>query len=271
MTIDLGFKIVFKNLSECLIKSFATVNSSNPDIDGFGQTTGTPANGVQYSETLTANSGRIVKAEITAQYIHLDDEEKKMFLNCSKLDYLIPNYHIGSTEIINNPTGGKAYYFDIDPKHPTDYILWLVQREDVFNINYYDNFSADFGLKNDDGSYPFDQKSHLLQNTDILINNETILEDVNTSLISNVQFYERFNGNPIRPLYVYNFSLDPMGYEPKGTFNLSSFRHRQLRVTLTDESNYTDGGVKTNLLLRYYTSYHNILIIENGLGGLVYQ
>ena len=40
---------------------------------------------------------------------------------------------------------------------------------------------------------------------------------------------------------------------------------RQLRVTLTDESNYTNDEVKPDLLSRYYTSYHNILIIENGI------
>ena len=43
------------------------------------------------------------------------------------------------------------FTFDLIAKHPVKYITWLLQRQDVYNDNYYDNYTYDFGAKYEDG------------------------------------------------------------------------------------------------------------------------
>ena len=220
------------------------------------------------NNTSTPN-GELTLFEITTQYIHIGDEEKKMFINASKLDYLIPSYSIGSNiQLPVSISAPTTHYVDIDAKHPTKYILWLVQKADSTDPHDY-----------------FDGITH----TDILINNTPILENIDINLLSKIQLYERFDGvgptksgfttlshptvNPTstlelyreesEQLYMLNFSLNPSINEPRGTFNLSSFRHKQFKVTVKAET--------PSVNFRYYTSYFNILVIENGMGGLIYR
>ena len=75
------------------------------------------------------------------------------------------------------------------------------------------------------------------------------------------------NGN----LYVLSFALHPTRDEPTGTLNFSRILYKTLRLTLVDESKYTNNNYKPTLLFNYYSSYYNILVIKDGLGGLMYQ
>ena len=72
-------------------------------------------------------------------------------------------------------------------------------------------------------------------------------------------------------MYIYNFSLNPLNTDPSGTINLTSFRNKQFKIELVNQSNYTNNNTKSNIQFRYYSSYYNILIIKDGLGGSLYQ
>ena len=43
------------------------------------------------------------------------------------------------------------------------------------------------------------------------------------------------------------------------------------RELLVDENKFTNNNFKPNILFKYYTCYNNILVIKDGLGGLMYQ
>ena len=70
---------------------------------------------------------------------------------------------IGNQEIITNPTNGDDHVGEITAKHPTTYMLWLLQREDVLKDNYYDNYTYDFGAKYDDGRANYALSHELLK------------------------------------------------------------------------------------------------------------
>ena len=73
------------------------------------------------------------------------------------------------------------------------------------------------------------------------------------------------------PIYLYNFSLSPDANDPSGTMNMSMYNKKHIRINLTDVNNFTNQGKKENILLRYYTTYYNILSISDGLAGLIYN
>jgi len=81
--------------------------------------------------------------------------------------------------------------------------------------------------------------------------------------------------------------LYPRKLEPSGTINFSRILHKSLKFSLVDPdlfknkkgSSVTD-SVNTypgaeddtpNIIFKYYTSFYNILVIKDGLGGLMYQ
>ena len=190
---------------------------------------------------------------------------------CPKLDYLIEINQIGNQEIITNPTNGDEHVIEITAKHPTKYITWLLQREDVLKDNYYDNYTYDFGAKYDDGRANYALSHELLKESDVLINNNSLFEGIRTKFLTNIQTYERFKGISFMPIYLYNFSLSPDANDPSGTMNMSMYNKKHIRINLTDVNNFTNQGKKENILLRYYTTYYNILSISDGLAGLIYN
>ena len=52
---------------------------------------------------------------------------------------------------------------------------------------------------------------------------------------------------------------------------MSMYNKKHIRINLTDVNNFTNQGKKENILLRYYTTYYNILSISDGLAGLIYN
>jgi hypothetical protein len=270
-------QITLRDLKDCLIRDFNTTSDGSiiAGVDGYqfsgNETIGlgnVPSKYEQYEESVV---GEIEYFDVITQNIYLDFEDQKLFRIAPKLDYMIELYHIGNQEIFSNPTSGTTYSVDIECKHPTKYIMWVLQRDDVYRANIYENYTSDFGLRYGDGFYPFDVDKHILDETDILINNTAILDGISPIFISNTQIYERFKGCTLNPFYLYNFSLNPNSNKPTGTFNLSVYKKKTFQLRLTDENNYTNNYTKPDILFRYYTSYFNILLISDGMAGLLYN
>ena len=135
----------------------------------------------------------------------------------------------------------------------------------------YDNYTYDFSYKYSSGKYSYIKDYDLLDKAEILVNNTPILDDIDPVFLSNIQLYEKFEGSFQMPMYIYGFSLNPLGVEPSGTLNMSSFRNKQFRIDFVNESNYTNNGIKSDIEFRYYSAYYNILVIKDGMGGLIYQ
>lgn len=267
-------EITLRSFKECVVQSYSSGTSdSRGSLSGTGGSI--PDTGVLYNEALTP--GTIDSFDIITQKLFLDPEDQKLFRICPKLDYMIELYHIGNEEKILNPSKDNVYSFDLQSRHPTKYIVWILQRKDIYDAHMYDNYTHDFTFQestDEADRYKYDTNSHLLTEADILLDNIKVINGINPIFISKTQMYEKFSGPAgLQPIYIYNFSLEPDSNQPTGTINMSSFSTKTFQIKLCDETNYTSsiGGAKSDILFRHYTCYFNILVISDGMAGLMYN
>ena len=275
--------VKFKEASKCVVKQYNTDGDTEMGINGYTVTTQNqggqnvlvptgPSGAVpnQYEIYDESVSAEIESFEIFSENIYLSDTEKKMFLG-RELTYLVELFHIGNTNKITNPNNDNVYSMELESKNPTKYIAWFLQREDVYDANYFDNNTTKFPIKYSSNQYSTDRKHHILNDAVLALNNNDINDNVDAKFLSDVILYQRFNTSVNGNLYVLSFALHPKRDEPTGTINLSRILYKTLRLTLVDESKYTNNSYKPNILFNYYSSYYNILVIKDGLGGLMYQ
>lgn len=287
---DIQIVVKFKEFNKCIIQEYNYSGTKSYGIDGDGNSPSAKVIG-QYKQFTEDVTGSIKSFEVYSENFYLDDSEKKMFLN-RELTYLIELNHIGNQQIIKNPTKDVIYTMDLECKNPTKYILWYLQREDVYNANYYDNTTTQFPLKHF-GTYDTTNNDHLLENAIISLNNNDITDSLDATFLSDVQLHQKFNTSTEGIIYAFSFALYPRNIEPSGTINFSRILHKSLKLSLVDPtlfknklgSNVTDTGSPSplpsaylgaavdtpNIIFNYYTSYYNILVIKDGLGGLMYQ
>lgn len=235
-----------------------------PHIDNRGYI---PPRYEKYNEDV---EGSIESFEVFSENIFLDDVEKRMFLK-KELTYLIELYHIGNTKIISNPGQNNIYTMDIEGKNPTKYIMWYLQREDVFNDNYLDNHTFDYPIKFKPGIYKPNNSKHILNNATIVLNNADVNDSIDAKFLSDVELYQKFNNSTDNIIYTFSFSLYPNKLEPSGTVNLSRILYKSIKLDLTNKVNYSIGNNTSNIIFKDYSCYYNILVIKDGLGGLMYQ
>lgn len=293
---DIQVVVKFKPLEQCIIQSFnvdgdtlvgpngyhlAHVGNNNLTIVidpvqylsenpsySYEDNRGTiPAQYEQYNEDII---GGIENFEVFMENIYLDDNEKQMFLN-RELTYLIDLYHIGNTQRITNPNNRSTYTIDLEAKNPTKYIMWYLQREDVFKVNYYDNHGYDFPIKYSTSHYHTDDNKHIMKNATIVLNNSDINDNIDSIFLSDVEMYQKFGNSTEEIIYLFSFALHPRKPEPSGTVNLSRILYKSIKFTIKDEADITNDNTTSNLLFNYYTCYNNILVIKDGLAGLMYQ
>jgi hypothetical protein len=287
---DIQIVVKFKEFNKCIIQEYNYSGTKSYGIDGDGNSPSAKVIG-QYKQFTEDVTGSIKSFEVYSENFYLDDSEKKMFLN-RELTYLIELNHIGNQQIIKNPTKDVIYTMDLECKNPTKYILWYLQREDVYNANYYDNTTTQFPLKHF-GTYDTTNNDHLLENAIISLNNNDITDSLDATFLSDVQLHQKFNTSTEGIIYAFSFALYPRNIEPSGTINFSRILHKSLKLSLVDPtlfknklgSNVTDTDLPSllpsaylgaavdtpNIIFKYYTSFYNILVIKDGLGGLMYQ
>ena len=273
-------EITLRSFEECVVKSFSsgTGDSRGSLSEVLRADVTAPATGDLYNEDLTP--GTIDSFDVITQKLFLDPEDQKLFRICPKLDYMIELYHIGDEEKILNPSQDNTYSFDLQSRHPTKYVVWVLQRKDIYDAHMYDNYTHDFTFQESEkvnDRYKYDINSHLLTEADILLDNIKVINGINPIFISKTQMYEKFSGPAgLQPIYIYNFSLEPDSNQPTGTINMSSFSKKTFQIKLCDDSKYTPSsgvvdGVKSDILFRHYTCYFNILVISDGMAGLMYN
>ena len=185
---DIQMVVKFKEASKCVVKQYNTDGDTEMGINGYTVTTqnqggqnvlvptgpsGTVPNQYEiYDESVSAE---IESFEIFSENIYLNDTEKKMFLG-RELTYLVELFHIGNTNKITNPNNDNVYSMELESKNPTKYIAWFLQREDVYDANYFDNNTTKFPIKYSSNQYSTDRKNHILNDAVLALNNNEIIK-----------------------------------------------------------------------------------------------
>jgi hypothetical protein len=96
------------------------------------------------------------------------------------------------------------------------------------------------------------------------LNNEVLVDDDRVT----TRYIRAFESHSTMPsssnVSVYSFSVDPQKMTPSGTLNMSRVASPVLDV-------YLVAPVSTNVKVRFYAKTFNVLEIQNGLGGLLFN
>ena len=96
------------------------------------------------------------------------------------------------------------------------------------------------------------------------LNNEVLVDDDRVT----TRYIRAFESHSTMPsssnVSVYSFSVDPQKMSPSGTLNMSRIASPVLEV-------YLVAPVSTNVKVRFYAKTFNVLEIQNGLGGLLFN
>jgi len=279
---EIQLEIKLKSADKCLTRLYNYNGSSLPGINGYDSSAGAPAIYEPYIEDVTYG---IEKMELYMKSIYLESTILKLF-KTKDLTYLIECTGIGNTERLDMTNIAQQYYtIDLTFSCPTKYIVWLVQREDVYNANQYDNFTYRFRSRYEDGVYAFSYYDHLAQSFQLLLENNEYSSINNPIFLSAVQQYENFEIGSDLGIYTISFALKPNRQENTGTMNFSKISKKEIRLQLIDPVKYAipssspgpSPGIETepttypNILFRSYSIYYNVLVVRDGLGGLVFK
>lgn len=204
-------------------------------------------------------SNPIIKSHIIADFIHLDEAEKKYF-SSNNHEYLIEQLQILSEFDINNNTSNIKIPLDFN--HPIKEIIWVVTD----NINHSQN------TKTGNNWLSYTSISSLYADTfssaKITINSLDRTNNMSAEYYRDVIPYESYNYIPRKYIYCYSFSLYPAQFQPSGSCNYSKINKSHLNMNFNPVN--TIGGT-TNGRVKVYGINYNVLSIKKGLGGLLFM
>ena len=228
----------------------------------------------------TTSSVSEVSPDITvyADYIFLDDDERKMFLD-SDQEYLIEQVQ---------QLGGCGKFNDFnkiidisDFNHPVKELIWVCRDKTAISTNTdltnLQNINATlntegstFTQKNDilnydcansnnlvyiGGTEQYDHFSHM----SMRINGTERFKERESIYFRTVQPINYHGIFPFKKIYLYSFSLRPSDQQPTGTLNFSAIDNATLEFT---------GNSGNNSVISVYAVSYNILrIIKSGAQG----
>lgn len=201
-----------------------------------------------------------INAYIIANYIHLDETEKRFFSN-NKLEYLIEQTQIlSTTDIQSNNSARVALNFS----HPVKSLYWIICN----NINTNPN------MKTGNNWLTYTSNNSLYSETfntaRITINGQDRITDMDASYYRSVIPYETRLYSPRKYIYTYSFSLNPMQNQPSGSCNYSKIGNNRSYLELTFNPINTVGGT-TNGKIKVYAQNYNIFKVESGMGSILFS
>ena len=196
----------------------------------------------------------LVDSFLYVDYIYLDNEERLKFSQ-SNHEYLIDVVQFESEKsIVNNNINVKIGF-----SHPTEEIIWQTRFNFISggNINDKFNYTTNFNKK---------KGENITNDGVILLNGQSRFNQSKGQYFNLIQPYQHHNNSPSPGINVYSFSINPKGFQPSGSINLSRIDDIRLKLTLNKNLNYSNPGT-----LRIYGFSYNVLRIIDGLGGLAFN
>jgi len=180
-------------------------------------------------------------ATIIVEYGYLSENEVK-WMQKNRLEYLITQTQTTSFVLPNNFSTGT---FKLPFFNPVREIYIVIQNE---------------------STAPYDFANNGLTNLGLLFNGQEYLsrQVIDAQYLQYVQAFQKYNVTPVRKFYVYSFANDPMNPRPTGQINFSRMKDITLDVTVAPLA-----GLRR--YMRVYATSYNILRIENGLAGILFN
>ena len=188
-------------------------------------------------------------AYLLVNYIFLDNDERFKFLK-NNHQYLIP--------LIQNIPEQTLYttnnHIKLPFVNPNKTIFYKTTLKSNIDINNHFNYNC----------YPLNRKDkEIIQKHLLYINSIKRIEIDDYNFYSVIQNYKnKFNTNK-QGIYSISFSIDPLEYQPSGTFNFSKANDSYLKLSLNSKIDY-----QNPVVIKVFGQQYNILNIKDGLAEL---
>jgi hypothetical protein len=188
-----------------------------------------------------ASVTQTVSATMIVEYGYLSENEVK-WMRRSRLEYLITQTQ--STSFLL-PPGFSTGTFKLPFINPVREIYIVIQNQSTAPYDFSNNGLTNLGLS-------FNGQEYLSRQV------------IDAQYLQYVQAFQKYNVTPIRQFYVYSFANDPMNPRPTGQINFSRMKDSTIDITLAPLAGLTRS-------MRVYATNYNVLRIENGLAGIMFN
>ena len=191
-----------------------------------------PASNVSFTQTA-------INTSLIIEYVYLSDPEVS-WMNSHRLDYIITQVQY------NNFRLGQGTIVDLDFSGPCRELMFLIQDDSAPPYNYV----TDQGL----GAL-------------LTLNGEDFFDPSTTDyhFTHLVEPLKRHTRQPDRTVYLVPFALNPQDPRPSGSVNMSRIKQKKFQVFLPGTPSLATKE------MRVIAVSYNVLRVENGLAGLLYQ
>lgn len=203
-------------------------------------------------ESSIAESLSILDGSLWVDYIFLENNERKKFVNC-ELNYLIEQLQI-NTESVDE----QDVVIQMDFDHPVKELIWVIQTDKIFDIGEGKGFDY-FDFSN--GEEP---PGDTFIRGKIEINGSDLHRDRDPEFFRIIQPYQRHTTVPNNFIYVYSFAYKPEQHQPTGSLNFSRIDNATLHLIIDN------CVIQKNSQINIYAKNYNILQIKGGISGLIY-
>lgn len=208
------------------------------DVEVF--VTFAPFSGLTFLSSL-AGVSQALSATMIVEYGFLSDAEVN-WMQRNRLDYLITQNQLTT---FNLPAGFTTGTFKLPFLNPVRELYIVIQNG---------------------GTAPYDFTNNGLTNLGLSFNGQEFLsrQITDNQYLQYVQTFQKYTVTPTRKFYVYSFANDPMNPRPTGQINFSRIKDISLDITTSALAGVTKS-------LRVYGMSYNILRIENGIAGMLFN
>jgi hypothetical protein len=188
-----------------------------------------------------ASVNQSMSATMIVEYGYLSENEVK-WMRRNRLEYLITQTQATSFLL---PPGFSTGTFKLPFVNPVREIYIVIQNQSTAPYDFSNNGLTNLGLS-------FNGQEYLSRQV------------IDAQYLQYVQAFQKYNVTPVRQFYVYSFANDPMNPRPTGQINFSRMKDSTIDITLAPLSGLTRS-------MRIYATNYNVLRIENGLAGIMFN
>ena len=235
---DVKINIKFRQLSDLITKQII-------------KTDGTVSEGNDEPEPNVS----ISKSRILCDYVYLDVCERKWYAQHSH-KYLIEQVQYNG----NSLTTSNENKIFLDFSHPCKELIWFTRRSNSTHKNDWLNFGKTDNV--DKYSWGSNSNDDIMKSLTLYLNGHERIEERRAEYFRLVNAFTYHTRIPDNYVYTYSFSLHPENTNPSGSLNFTQINEAFLHIKTHDISSPYE--------LHVYAKNHNMLIITQGMGGVVF-